>query len=134
MIVCVIWLLLAFFANITISYISHTTDKRNKMLSKMTRKIDFNGRIVKGAFLTGLLVFSGWGNAQSVEQVRWKSESQVREILGEPNNITAPVGTHATYTMWKYDNFTVAFANSKAFHLFNVDSLRKVELNEGSEQ
>lgn len=68
--------------------------------------------------------------AQDINQIRWKSEEQVRQILGEPISMTSPVGTHATYTLWKYDGYTVAFANSKAFHLFRTDSLNKMELNE----
>ncbi|NND82475.1 MAG: hypothetical protein HKN50_08615 [Gammaproteobacteria bacterium] len=52
------------------------------------------------------------------EQIRWKSESQVRALLGEPNSVRGPIGTHAQYTLWKYDRVTVAFANRKAFHLF----------------
>ncbi|MGK0374705.1 MAG: hypothetical protein ACJA2E_001177 [Arenicella sp.] len=62
--------------------------------------------------------------AQSVDQVRWKSAEQVRVILGEPQSVTSPVGTHASYTMWKYENYTVAFANGRAFHLFKKNSLR----------
>lgn len=69
-------------------------------------------------------------NAQDINDIRWKSESQVRATLGEPISITPPVGTHASYTLWKYDNFTVAFANNKAFHLFDKNSLKKIELNE----
>ncbi|GHA00846.1 hypothetical protein GCM10008090_07370 [Arenicella chitinivorans] len=68
--------------------------------------------------------------AQDVNQIRWKSEAQVRQILGEPISTTPPVGTHATYTLWRYDGYTVAFANSKAFHLFRTDSLNTMELNE----
>jgi hypothetical protein len=68
--------------------------------------------------------------AQDIEQIRWKSEAQVREVLGEPVSVTPPVGTHATYTLWKYDGFVVAFANNSAFHLFRTDSLNKVELQE----
>jgi len=69
--------------------------------------------------------------AQRVEDVRWKSESQVRNLYGEPNSIQGPIGTHASYTLWKYDDFTIAFANNRAFHLFDKDSLtRTVELEE----
>ena len=68
--------------------------------------------------------------AQDLEKVRWKSAEQVRAILGEPLSETPPVGTHASYTMWKYENCTVAFANGKAFHLFYKDSLRKFEVQE----
>ncbi len=89
-------------------------------------------KLIKTTMLVASLMFSVLGQAfaQNVEQVRWKSEAQVREILGEPKSVTPPVGTHATYTMWRYENFTVAFANGKAFHLFGNDSLRKLELDE----
>lgn len=65
-----------------------------------------------------------------IEQVQWKSESQVRALLGEPESIKGPIGTHASYMMWKYRDFTVAFANRRAFHMFNNNSLRKVQLIE----
>jgi hypothetical protein len=39
--------------------------------------------------------------AQNIDQIRWKSAEQVRVILGEPETITPPVGTHASYTMWQ---------------------------------
>ena len=65
-----------------------------------------------------------------LEQIRWKSESQVRSLLGEPASIHGPIGTHASYTLWKYEGFTIAFANQRAFHLFDQDSLRKIELIE----
>ena len=80
--------------------------------------------------LTMLSALPSVAAAQDINQIRWKSEEQVRQILGEPISTTAPVGTHATYTLWKYDGYTVAFANSKAFHLFRTDSLNKMELNE----
>jgi len=85
-------------------------------------------KLLVGLLLSG--VMSSFAQAQNINDVRWKTEAQVRAILGEPNTITNPVGTHATYTMWKYDNFTVAFANSRAFHLFNKDSLKKIRLDE----
>ena len=69
-------------------------------------------------------------NAQNIEEVRWKTEQQVRALYGEPDSISQPTGTHATYVMWKYPDFTVAFANKRAFHLFKKDSLTKFELNE----
>jgi len=75
-------------------------------------------------------IFMTAAHAQSVDDVRWKSEEQVRQILGEPLSSTPPVGTHATYTLWKYENFTVAFANSRAFHLFDKNSLRRFALEE----
>ena len=64
-------------------------------------------------------------NAQNVDEVKWKSEQQVRDLYGEPNLILGPIGTHASYSLWKYAGFTVAFANSRAFHLFNNRSLTK---------
>ena len=87
-----------------------------------------NKKLIVGLLLS--VVISGSAHAQSVEQVRWKTEAQVRQILGEPITTTGPVGTHASYTMWKYDTFTVAFANKRAFHLFRKDSLRKIDLEE----
>ena len=81
------------------------------------------------AALSGCVLTSS-AYAQNVDQIRWKSENQVREILGDPQTITPPVGTHATYTLWKYDGFTVAFANSKAFHLYRTDRMRKMQLDE----
>lgn len=83
--------------------------------------------------LIGLLLsssISGFAQAQNLNDVRWKTEAQVRQILGEPNDVSRPVGTHATYVMWKYDDFTVAFANSRAFHMFRKDSLKKIVLEE----
>ena len=80
--------------------------------------------------ISAAVIFSSPSHAQSIDQVRWKSESQVRELYGEPTSISSPVGTHASYTMWKYDDFTVAFANNKAFHLFKKDSLRKIVIEE----
>jgi len=80
--------------------------------------------------MSASLFFATMANAQSIEDVRWKTEEQVRKVLGEPNSISTPIGIHATYTMWQYDNFTVAFANSRAFHLFRKDSLTKFELEE----
>ena len=65
-----------------------------------------------------------------VEEIRWKNETQVRSLLGEPNSIHGPVGTHASYILWKYDEFTVAFADNHAFHLFDKKSLHKIELQE----
>ncbi len=64
-----------------------------------------------------------------LEQVRWKSEQQVRNLLGEPASIKGPVGTHASYTLWQYSEVTVVFANKRAFHLFRNDSLRKPQLD-----
>jgi len=67
--------------------------------------------------------------AQDVSEVRWKSEAHVKSLYGEPNSIQGPIGTHATYQLWKYDNFTVAFSNSRAFHLFSTSS-SKMSLGE----
>ena len=69
-------------------------------------------------------------NAQEVDEVRWKSEQQVRDLYGDPISVHGPVGTHASYILWKYDDYTVAFANNRAFHLFNKDSLTKIVLEE----
>ena len=93
-----------------------------------------NQHFIKGLRLLGLvfltLASSGYANAQDIAEVRWKSESQVRALYGEPKSISSPVGTHASYTMWKYQDFTVVFANNRAFHLFKKDSLKKIQLEE----
>jgi hypothetical protein len=91
--------------------------------------------ILKNGLITlilasSMLFLSGAASAQDVNDIRWKSEAQVKAVLGEPNSVSTPIGTHATYTLWQYNDFTVAFANSRAFHLFNKDSLQKVNLNE----
>jgi hypothetical protein len=65
-----------------------------------------------------------------LNQVRWKSESQIRSLLGEPKSVRGPIGTHASYVLWQYDEFTVAFANKRVFHLFKKDSLTKFEMIE----
>lgn len=75
-------------------------------------------------------MFSAAISAQDVSQVRWKSEAQVTDILGEPANKSTPIGTHATYSLWTYDGFVVAFANSRAFHLFRIDGSKKMQLQE----
>lgn len=72
-----------------------------------------------------------FSSAQSVEDIRWKSEQQVAAMLGEPLSKSSPIGTHAAYTLWSYEGFIVAFADNKAFHLFKVGSLNRVELSEG---
>lgn len=74
--------------------------------------------------------FTSTAKAQDVDQVRWKSESQVTDILGEPASKSTPIGIHATYSLWTYDGFVVAFANSRAFHLFRIDGANKMELEE----
>jgi len=86
--------------------------------------------IMKSIIFTALLLTAGIVNAQHVGDIRWKSPQQVRHILGEPISISQPTGTHATYTMWRYPDFTVAFSNNKAFHLFHNNSLRQLQLGE----
>jgi hypothetical protein len=93
-----------------------------------------NQYFIKGLRLLSLVFLTittvGYANAQDISEIRWKNESQVRALYGEPKSISNPVGTHATYTMWKYGDFTVAFANNRAFHLFKKDSLKKFQLEE----
>lgn len=92
-------------------------------------KILKNG-LVSLLTLAAVLALSNSASAQNINDIRWKSEAQVKAVLGEPNSVSNPVGTHASYTLWQYDNFTVAFANNRAFHMFNKDSLQRMELNE----
>ena len=69
-------------------------------------------------------------SAQSLNDVKWKDQQQVRNLFGEPQKIRGPVGTHANYSLWEYSDFTVAFSNQRAFHLFRKDSLISPSLNE----
>jgi len=90
-----------------------------------------NSTIMKKVIVfIALFITASLAQAQNVQDIRWKSPSQVRAILGEPHSITSPVGTHATYVMWKYADFTVAFSNNKAFHLFRRDSLTQFQIQE----
>ncbi len=91
-----------------------------------------NQRLISSIILAISILAASGGQvlAQSIDQVRWKSTEQVRAILGEPKSVSSPVGTHATYVMWQYEGFTVAFANGKAFHLFRKDSLNRIQLEE----
>lgn len=94
------------------------------MIKKINTKVN---QLVKG-FITILalsFILIQTSFAQNTEQVRWKSESQVRSLYGQPNSIQGPIGTFASYTLWKYDDFTIAFANNRAFHFFEKNSLRK---------
>ena len=87
-------------------------------------------------FVVAVLLSSGTLNAQqipTVEQIKWKSEAQIREMLGEPQSTQGPIGTHATYSLWQYPDFTVAFSNQRAIHVFDKDSL-KVESPSESDQ
>ena len=64
------------------------------------------------------------------EQLRFRSQSYVTAKLGEPDNKSTPIGTHAEYTLWYYPNFVVAFANGRVIHLFAKDSLHRITLND----
>lgn len=86
--------------------------------------------IAKMSFAVTALLSASLVSAQSLEQIRWKGEDKVREILGEPQSTRGPVGTHASYTMWEYPEYTVAFANKKAFHMFRRNSLKKMSIEE----
>lgn len=87
--------------------------------------------------IVGLLTHSPVALAQGstkanvqLEQIRWKSEDQVRSLLGDPKSIRGPIGTHASYQLWNYEGYSVAFANNRAFHLFDENSLKKLQLEE----
>lgn len=69
-------------------------------------------------------------SAQDITDIRWKSADNVRAMYGEPQSVRGPIGTHASYTMWSYDGFVVAFANDKAFHLFSTAAADSMDLNE----
>lgn len=95
--------------------------------NKVSKKLSKAGQLI---LIAAALFGSQLALAQDVEQVRWKSESHVKGLYGEPNSVRGPIGTHATYKLWQYDNFTVAFANNRAFHLFTKDSLQRLDLEE----
>lgn len=101
---------------------------------KNIKTISFIDQLVKTvplAFFLIFLAFSTSLKAQETRDIRWKTEAQVRALYGQPNSIQGPIGTHASYSLWKYENFTVSFANNRAFHLFRRDSLtRTIELQE----
>ena len=64
------------------------------------------------------------------ERFLWQSPDQVRAGLGEPNSVRLPVGTHATYTLWEYEQVIVAFANERVIHVFDKNALHKtIELD-----
>lgn len=87
--------------------------------------------IIKAIFTTVLFaLITNQAFSQNVDQIRWKSEKQVRAILGEPLSVSSPVGTHASYSLWKYKRYYIAFSNGRAFHLFDENSLHKFELQE----
>ena len=66
----------------------------------------------------------------NLDEFRFRSDSFVLERLGEPQRRSEAIGTHASYSLWTYPNFTVAFANRRVIHVFSKDSLRRVELVE----
>ena len=106
-------------------------DNVNLQNSLLDNKMKIQKFILHVALSLGLFIAtSSQALAQNVEQIRWKSTAQVRAILGEPENVSSPVGTHASYVLWSYQDFTVAFSNGKAFHLFTKDSLKKISVNE----
>jgi len=78
-------------------------------------------------------LFVNHAQAQTIEQVKWKDKEEVRQLYGEPENVRGPIGTHASYIIWEYPKFSVAFANDKAIHLFRKDSLKKVVLRQSAQ-
>jgi len=82
------------------------------------------------AMFLAFVVSLSTARAQDVSDVRWKSTDKVRALYGEPQSVRGPIGTHATYKLWAYDDFVVAFANEKAFHLFSTAAADSMELNE----
>ncbi|MFT7524898.1 MAG: hypothetical protein ACI9LY_000030 [Arenicella sp.] len=97
----------------------------NKALNSVTKSIP-----VISLMLLALSSTLAFAQAPDLQEIRWKSESQIRSLLGEPESIRGPIGTHASYELWGYAEFTVAFANERVFHMFKKDSLTKLEINE----
>lgn len=97
----------------------------NQALNSVTKSI-----LVLSVILLALSSTLGFAQAPDLQEIRWKSETQIRSLLGEPEGIGGPIGTHASYQLWHYAEFTVAFANERVFHIFKKDSLTKSEINE----
>ena len=86
--------------------------------------------LVHAGFVTAQDNGSSIDSQALLTDLRWKSEEQVRAQLGDPDSVRGPIGTHASYQLWDYPEFSVAFANNRAFHLFDKNSLHRMELNE----
>ena len=97
----------------------------NQALNSVSKSI-----LVISVVLLAASSTSAFAQAPDLQEIRWKSESQIRSLLGEPESIRGPIGTHASYKLWKYADFTVAFANERVFHMFKKDSLTKLQINE----
>jgi len=100
--------------------------KRNRKNKMLKQRLMAKTSLVLAVFFA----FTGIANAQDVREVRWKSADKVRAMYGEPRSVRGPIGTHASYTLWSYDGFVVAFANGKAFHLFSTAEAAALNLNE----
>lgn len=97
----------------------------NQALNSVSKSI-----LLMCAILLAVSSTSAFAEAPDIQEIRWKSESQVRALLGEPESVRGPIGTFASYKLWNYTDFTVAFANERVFHMFKNDSLTKFEINE----
>ena len=86
-------------------------------------------KIIKYAAFSVMLCATTIVQSQSIDQIRWKSQDKVKVILGEPLSKSTPIGTHATYQLWTYDEFIIAFANQRAFHMFFKDGFTKTSLD-----
>ncbi len=111
--------------------------KQTVIRHKSTVGLNISSRLATNLLILVSFVLAGTAVAQDSvdtsnlrEQVRWQSESKVRQMLGDPQTVRGPIGTHASYQIWNYDNFSIAFANNRAFHLFDKASLRKLQLEE----
>jgi len=100
---------------------------KNRKHSHIARNIAIVSSVLFGVLANQAMAQTA---AEYLDQLRWKNTDQVRAVLGEPLSTTPPVGTHATYTMWQYEKCTVAFANGSAFHVFDKNSLRRIDLEE----
>lgn len=49
----------------------------------------------------------------------WQNAETVQARLGAPIAERAPVGTHASYSLWVYEEVVVAFANGRVIHVFD---------------
>ncbi|MFT6046580.1 MAG: hypothetical protein ACI9WC_002287 [Arenicella sp.] len=97
----------------------------NQALNSVSKTI-----LVISVCLLAISAAPAFAQAPDLQEIRWKTESHIRSLLGEPESIRGPIGTFASYKLWKYADFTIAFADERVFHVFKKDSLTKFEMNE----
>lgn len=66
--------------------------------------------------------------------LQWKTEQEVRDLYGEPLSIRGPIGTHASYQLWQYSDFSIAFVNKRVNQrIFNEEEPKENNLTAAKE-